>query len=337
MDFILRFVFLLSAGLAVAQPGSGRIDAKTRDQVIATALHRLDSGYVYLDVARKMAIDIRSRQARGEYRAFTSGPEFAHKLTEDLRAVSHDKHLHVDYSWEPVLEGHNGRTRERPESGTFGFDQVERLPGNIGYLDLTRLPFSDAAAKRAEEVMSSFAGSAAMIIDLRGNGGGRPAMEKLVASYLFGATPVHLDDLYFRSTGETQQLWTLADVPGRRMPDVDLYLLTSHRTFSGGEALAYDLQCLKRATVVGEVTGGGAHPGDEVRIGEHFTMFVPSGRPINPITKTDWEDVGVRPDIQVSEEKALKTAQLMALKKIASTHFDATIQQLISELEKDLK
>jgi len=180
-----------------------------------------------------------------------------------------------------------------------------------------------------------------VIVDLRQNGGGDPAMVQLIASYFFGTEPVHLNDLYFRPSDSTTQWWTLAYVPGRRMPTTDVYVLTSHRTFSAAEEFTYDLQNLKRATIVGEVTGGGAHPGDPERLSEHFMMFVPSGRAVNPVTKTDWEGTGVKPDVEVPAEKALKMANLMALKRAVQKTTDPIIKQrldaLIADLEKELR
>jgi hypothetical protein len=345
-------VALVAAGLAFAQPSSGQdsqIDAKTKDQVIDRALDALNRTYVFPEVAGKMADSIHERQRKGEYGTGTSPMEFAMKLTEDLRAVSHDLHLRVDYSHDPIPDRPPGalsredaeRMRKQMAFNNFGFEKLERLPGNIGYLDLRGFDPASIAGEKAVAAMNLLADSDALIFDLRQNRGGDPAMVQLIASYLFESEPVHLNDLYSRPSNSTQQWWTLAHVAGRRMPDADVYVLTSHRTFSAAEEFTYDLQNLKRATIVGEATGGGAHPGDDQRLNEHFMMFVPSGRAINPVTKTDWEGTGVKPDIAVPAEKALKTANLMALKKIVAKTPDARLKTrfegLIADLEKELK
>ena len=178
-------------------------------------------------------------------------------------------------------------------------------------------PTDFGAGETATAAMSFVANTDALIIDLRENGGGSPDMVALVCSYLFGAHPVHLNDLYFRPENSTHQWWTLPYVPGQRYENKPVYVLTSKRTFSAAEEFTYNLKSLKRATIVGETTGGGAHPGGPRRINEHFTMFLPSGRAINPVTKTNWEGTGVAPDVSVSAEKALNTAYLAALKTIA--------------------
>lgn len=143
----------------------------------------------------------------------------------------------------------------------------------------------------------------------RDNGGGSPGMVAFVSSYLFDKR-THLNDLWTRRTKETKQFWTRDTVPGRRFGGTKpVYVLTSAHTFSGAEEFTYNLKNLKRATIIGEVTGGGAHPVAGHRIDEHFMIGVPFTRAINPITHTNWEGVGVKPDIAVPANEALETAR----------------------------
>jgi hypothetical protein len=197
------------------------------------------------------------------------------------------------------------------------------MPGNIGYLDLRGFVDARMGAETASAAMNMLANADALIVDLRRNGGGDPAMVAFISSYLFGAEPVHLNDLYWREGDSTHQWWTLPYVPGKRFGDKKpVYVLTSKRTFSAAEEFTYNLKNLKRATIVGETTGGGAHPGGMRKVHEHFGMFVPGGRAINPISKTNWEGTGVKPDIDVPADHALKTAQVDALKKLLETAKD---------------
>jgi C-terminal processing protease CtpA/Prc len=145
--------------------------------------------------------------------------------------------------------------------------------------------------------MTFLASSDVVIFDMRQNGGGDPNMVAFITSYLFGPQPVHLNDFYNRRQNETRQSWTFPYVPGKRLSNKDIYILTSSRTFSGAEEFTYNLKHLKRATIVGEITGGGAHTVDTQRINDHFIIVVPSGRPINAVTKTDWEGIG-EPDVR---------------------------------------
>ena len=181
----------------------------------------------------------------------------------------------------------------------------------------------------------------AIIFDLRKNGGGDPAMVALICSYLFGPEPVHLNDLHWREgKGErVEEFWTLKDVAGKRYTGKDVYVLTSNYTFSGAEEFTYNLKNLKRATIIGETTGGGANPGGGNRLSEHFGVFIPTGRAVSPVTKTNWEGTGVEPDVKVPADQALKTAQLIALRKALDKTTDeelkGAIQREIDTLQKE--
>src|SRR5205809_3059773 len=312
-----------------AQPSDITLDAAARAEVIDGALKALNEAYVFPEVAKKMEEAIRARQRRKEYDGITSGRRFAQLLTEHLRAVSHDLHLGVNFIQQgppPPLPAPGGaqtlEERQRTIAGrqNFGFARVERLAGNIGYVDIRGFMGPALAGETATAAMTFLASTDAVLFDMRQNGGGDPTMVAFITSYLFGPRSVHLDDFYSRPTNETHPSWTLPYVPGRRLTNKDVYVLTSSRTFSGAEEFTYNLKHLKRATVVGETTGGGAHTVAGRRINNQFAINVPSGRPINAVTKTNWEGVGVEPDVKVSADNALKAAHLMALEKQQQAH-----------------
>lgn len=316
----------LAQGPSPDTPPDVTIDAATRTTVIESAIKSLNEAYVFPEVAKKMEQALRERLGKQEYDAITGGRAFAEKLTADLQAVSHDKHLRVRYNREAIPERQNAEepTAEEIEQfktflrqQNYGFEKIERLPGNIGYLDLRGFNPAEFASETGAAAMNFLANTDALIIDLRRNGGGDPAMVAFLTSYLFGAEPVHLNDLYFRPDDSTHQWWTLPHVPGKRFGDKkEVYVLTSKRTFSAAEEFTYNLKNLKRATIIGETTGGGAHPGGGRRLSAHFEMFVPTGRAINPISKTNWEGTGVEPDVKVPADQALKVAQVAALGKV---------------------
>ena len=215
----------------------------------------------------------------------------------------------------------------------FGFEKIERLQGNIGYIDLRGFSDPEAGVETVAAAMNFIGNTDALIFDLRQNGGGSPEMVALICSYLFGEKPVHLNSLYWRKGDKTDEFWTKASVAGKRYGETkDVYVLTSNRTFSGAEEFSYNLKNLKRATIIGETTGGGAHPGGMYRINDHFGAFVPIGRAISPITKTNWEGTGVEPDVKVPKELALKTAYLMALNKVAEKTADEQRKKALKEL-----
>ncbi len=339
----------LTAHTIAQAPPSGPdmiIDAATRTTVIDGTITALHDFYVYSEVAVKMADAIRQHQAQHDYDRITGARTFAETLTSDLQTVSHDKHLRVGYSANvlpppppsgaPPPEALE-RMRKMMGQINFGFERVERLAGNVGYLDLRAFAPPPLMGETAAATMAFLANTDAVIIDLRQNGGGSPDAVALMASYLVGPQPVRLNDIYDRPTGETRQFRTLPYVPGKRLVDQDVYLLTSARTFSAAEDFTYALKNLKRATIVGEITGGGAHPVGPHRLTDHFMIAVPSGRSISPITHTDWEGVGVEPDVRVRADQALATAHLMALEKRAPASTDPRMQQEIETAIQRLK
>jgi len=348
---MLCLITLFGVNVAAAQPEQPdlTIDAATRTQVIDAILKRLNDSYVFPDVAKKMEQSIRERVDKKEYDQITSAKQFSTTLTKDLQAVSNDKHLRVRYSHSPIPERGPRRepTAEEREQRkrdlnwmNHGFVKVERLRGNIGYLEFLNFADEELGADTVAASMNFVNGTDALIIDLRGNGGGNPAMVALICSYLFGPEPVHLNDLYWREGDRTDQFWTRKEVAGKRYLNKDVYVLTSKRTFSGAEEFTYNLKNLKRATIIGETTGGGAHPGGMFRLSANFGAFIPTGRAISPITKTNWEGTGVTPDVAVPAEQALVVARLMALKKsltsLANPDFKAGVQDEIDKLEKEL-
>lgn len=332
--FTLTIVTLLLA--AVVQPRSAEgqpprtprdttIDAATRAQIIDTLVARLDAGYVFPEKAAEMAKDIRARVARGDYNSLTSAIGFADTLTAHLQGVSHDKHLRVRYSDQPFPAGpqrpspeQEQQRRERMKADNYGIGRPERLDGNVAYLEIRTFGIPpDLIGEALSEAMSAVADADALIIDVRRNGGGSPYSVALITSYLFGPDTVHLNSLYWRPANRTDHFWTRASVPGKRFgPNKPVFVLTSRRTFSAAEEFTYNLQTRKRAVIVGDTTGGGAHPGGGQRLNDHYMVFVPSGRAINPITKINWEGTGVRPDIAVPSDQAREAAHRAALEKL---------------------
>jgi len=225
----------------------------------------------------------------------------------------------------PPMPGPSGPTPAQKEEmlkrmteRNFSIAKVEIMAGNIGYLDMRAFERASFAAPAITAAMTQLADSAALIIDMRQNGGGDPASVAFLASYLFDQR-THLNDLYWREGDRTEAFWTDPAVPGKHYGQKKkVYVLTGPRTFSGGEEFSYDLQQLKRATLVGATTGGGANPGGARLLTPYFGAFIPNGRAINPITNTSWEGIGVVPDIAVPVDDALATAYRLALAWVAS-------------------
>lgn len=300
------------------------LDSTTRAEMVDALAEAVALNYVDAALAEQMA--------NGAYDNYTDAAAFAAALSADLRAIYDDKHLIVaplllppsmDAAAPPPMPSAE-TMREQGRIGNFGFVAIERLPGNIGYLNLRTfapLALEDEPIARdaAAAAMCALVGSSAIIFDVRDNNGGDPRTVQFLLSYLFGDEPVHLNSIYNRVEDETTEFWTLADIPGDRMPDVPVYVLTSSATFSAAEEFAYDLQAQERATIVGEVTGGGANPVAGFPINGTLMATIPTGMAINPVTGTNWEGVGVHPDVAATATEALETAHLLALENLITS------------------
>jgi hypothetical protein len=308
-----------------AEPPDKVIDARMQSEIIDSVTQALNEIYVFPDVAEKMEKQLRRQYKKKAYKDITSLDEFAQKLTEDLQEISHDRHLWVRFAPDELLAQFMGDTLtdeakqselEEKRRDNFCFKEVKLLEGNIGYVDLRCFSEATNAGPTAVAAMNLLAYTDAIIFDLRENGGGSPSMIQLITSYFFHE-PVHLNSFYIRKTDSTKQFWTQASVQGPRMTDVDLYLLTSNYTFSGAEEFTYNLKNMERATIIGDTTGGGAHP-IEIKAFHNLNvgMSLPFGRAVNPVTGTNWEGTGIAPHIAVPQEQALDVAHLEALKKL---------------------
>jgi hypothetical protein len=275
--------------------------------------------YVFPGLGADLSQLLEDRLADGRYTPVPDEESLAATLTEELQSRGGDKHLRLRHSPSELPE----RGDEAAELAAMaawsertagGIARAERLDGNVGYLDLQPLLFPPSIAGEAvAAAMTLIAPADALLIDLRQCLGGDPGMVAMLCTYLFGAEPVHLIDMISRpaadGTAEVRQSWTMPFAPGRRFgPDKPVFVLTSGTTFSGGEELAYDLQQLGRATVVGERTRGGAHPVEGFRIRPHLQATIPIARSLSPVSGGNWEGTGVLPDIPVAASDALDAA-----------------------------
>lgn len=331
----------------LASPGV--VNAENRAQIIESTLKQFNERYVFPDIAKEMEKAIRERIQRKEYDNITSAEAFAKKLTADLQAVSRDKHIEVRYSDKPLSPSGNRQDSTPAQMDALllkwsrsnhGFAKVEHLPGNIGYFKLRSFHFVKYGAEKVTATMNLLADTESLIIDLRDNTGGTPEMVTLITSYLMGPEPVLLNTARFRIRDRREETWTLKNIPGKRYTGKNVYILINKSTSSAGEAFAYDLKALKRATIIGETTGGLANLSDWIPISQHFELSIPIAQITNPITKTNWEGVGVKPDIDVPAEMALKTAHVVALKQLLEKNTDeeykTTLRKNIETAQKEL-
>ncbi|MHC4094309.1 MAG: S41 family peptidase [Planctomycetota bacterium] len=293
-----------------------RLDDDRRERLVNRIADELARGYIFEDVGQAMAEDIRNRLANGEYDAIEYSYPFAQRLTDDLRAICHDKHLRVIPRIPMTRRGERGSRASdlapRPEEN-YGFSKVEVLPDNVGYIKLHSFEGSRDARPTAAAAMAFVANTDALIFDVTENGGGSPNMINFLCGYLFDKR-VHLNTFHNRAQGAVSHTYSEENVPGKHYgQDKPVYVLTSGYTFSGAEEFTYDLKHLERATVVGETTGGGAHPVTFLTLNKYFILKIPHGRAVNPVTKTNWEGAGVTPHVEVPADKAKENAYRLAL------------------------
>ncbi len=326
----MRTILLVPLLLASLAPDArAEVDEATRKAVIAELGAKVRDIYLFPDKARQIVERLNAREQSGAYRSATDLGAFAAMLTEDLRQPTGDKHLGVRYQARPMPpETDSGPAKRGPtpeqerqmgvfmKSRNYDIRKVETLPGNIGYIDLRGFAPASAAKPALSAMMSLVADTDALIVDLRNNGGGDPHAVAFMSSYLFDKR-THLNDMFWRDGDRTEAYWTEEDVPGKKFGGAKkIYVLTSKKTFSGAEEFSYNLQQLRRGVIVGETTGGGAHPGGVHRVHQHMAAFIPEGRAVNPISKTNWEGSGVVPDVKVDAEEALRTAERLALTEL---------------------
>jgi len=330
---LLEFTYDEPGAPRISVPDDGSLAAEQLSgrEIVTKALELLRANYVFPDQAEQASTAIEAKLEAGEYDHLDE-VTLTEQLTRDLQEITGDKHLRVVLGGGPGPGPHRQRVpepkepedhetrrlvmRRRGRLDNFGIRQVERLDGNVGYLDVRRVAMPANAGPAIGAAMELVAGTYALILDLRQNHGGSPEGVVVWCSYLLDERPTHLNDIFHADTGETRQFWALPYVPGTRYTERPVYVLTSGQTFSGGEDFAYTLQALGRATVVGETTGGGAHPTRGFPISAAVHIGIPFARSINPVTGTNWQGTGVVPDVAVPEAQARDTAYAKALEHV---------------------
>jgi Peptidase family S41/PASTA domain/N-terminal domain of Peptidase_S41 in eukaryotic IRBP len=310
-----------AAVISVPDDGSLAAEQPASRDIAVRALALLRENYVFPELAEQVATAVEARLAAGEYDNLDE-ITLTELLTSHLQEASGDRHLGVRLGGGPGdgepadHEAMRLKMRQMGRLDNFGIHRVERLEGNVGYLDLRRIALPENAGPAVAAAMELVGGTYALIIDLRGNGGGSPDGVALWCSYLLPEQPAHLGDIFHADTGETRQFWSLPYLPGSRYLNRPVYVLTSARTFSGGEDIGYTLQALGRAEVIGETTGGGAHPTRPFPVSAAVHIAIPFARSVNPVTGTNWQGTGVIPGTQVPADEAYPTAYAKALRHV---------------------
>ncbi|MET9889096.1 S41 family peptidase [Streptomyces sp. NPDC006465] len=289
--------------------------------VIDETARLLTEHYVFPQTAEQLADLLRRRLAEGTYDV-DSAEELGRLVTADLQSVNGDRHLRLAYHAEPVPPEKGAAAlaamRRNFDTSLGGAPRVELLEGGVAVVELAPTLFPlEWAAEPLGAALTLASSARALILDLRANLGGDPDTVAFVCSYLLDDR-THLNTMHWREGERNDQSWSLPHVPGARFGGTKpLYVLCSNRTFSAAEELTYDLQQLGRAVVVGERTGGGAHPREGWTVHPHLEATIPVGRSVNPVSGTNWEGTGVQPDITCAAADSLDRAHALALARLA--------------------
>jgi len=316
-----------------------------KEEVVDNLSMLMNDFYIYPEVAKETELHLKAQLNLGYFDQYENNDSFAQALTSVVQSVNKDKHMRVR-AQRPYKAPENTierKTEERMEqinrfrSFNHGFKELKILEGNVAYLDLRGFAGMEGAKEIADSYMKLMSNADAVIIDLSNNGGGSPKMVQYLCSYFFDEV-LHLNSLHYRQDNRVDEFWTLEEVDGKKMADVPLFVITAEYTFSGAEEFSYNMQTQQRATLVGQTSGGGANPGGSRRINDKLSVFIPTGRAENPITKTSWEGVGVIPEVPCEVGESLDKAHALAkeaaeeFRKAKHDSYQALYQELVASI-----
>jgi len=308
---------LVAATLLATPAAAAELTPAAAGEVLDQIGKGLDT-YIFPDVARRAQASLKAHRA--EFLELETRQAFAAAVSKDLYATTHDKHLKV--SVETMDAGRGARLSEEQQTLVdrrlaYGMSAIRRLPANIGYMKLSYLEQSDEGVRLIDTLISLLKDSDALIIDLRGNHGGGGGSDEELVGHLFKTRAPMVKITWRNDDGSVVENQREPSAPstGPLYADKPVYVLIDKHTFSAAEGLAYHLQAMKRAVLVGETSGGGANPANRpVPLRYGFRVFIPNGHVVHPVTHANWEGVGVIPDVQTAPDQALTAAYALALK-----------------------
>jgi C-terminal processing protease CtpA/Prc len=297
-------------------------DLKERNKQILEIADKINKYYIFEDVANQLSKKLKSEIELKTFNDFTDA-EFAKALSTYLTTNGNDLHFNVLYR--PAKEEEKKAVNEKEmlkkydfinKQWNYGFEKVTRLDGNIGYIEYTGFPEGNKSAEHILDATMSFVSNTnALIIDLRNNQGGDGKMVELFLSYFFDKK-IKLSEGYTRYNNKTTSSYTMQNVKGKKYLNKPVYILVNNKTISAAEALAYNLQQNKIATIIGDKTYGAANPVKVFFIGNKYHLFIPISIEKNSITNTNWEHKGIDADVKISSEKAFIRTQIIALENL---------------------
>jgi len=321
------------------------LDNNGIEEIIKELSKKIENYYVFPETAKKISKFLLDKLEKGLYYGITDPVHFERVLSNDMVEISNDKHFYLEY--DPSMAQSQLKKMKKADNDfeddfiefksnlyyeqyrNYHIIKAERLPGNIGYIKLNDFPPAEFAGEVIIGAFKLLTNSNAFIFDIRNNGGGYPSLVALIISHLIEPSSKLLTSIYERKSNRHFQNWTAPYIPGKRFPNIPVYVLTSRRTASAAEEFTYVLKMMGRATIVGENTRGAANPVDIFPILDKFVIWLPIGTPTNPISKDNWEGKGVSPDYEIPQEKALEKAHMLAFDKISKNIDEKEIQRMI--------
>ena len=329
--FYIRYLFLLCLLFysTLTKGQDFKLNEKLRNETVNQIALMLEEKYVLPEIGKKYAEQLKSKLKSGEYNKINKPDLLVNKIISDLNEIQKDKHLDIRFNPDyiqrvknrPSVSEEDQITEQqdkihREHNRNYGFRELKILPGNIGYLRFDEFP-SERAAGTIISAFRFLQYTDAIMIDLRFNDGGNPEIVSFIAGYFFTDDyPTEFSSIYNRILDKKFTYKTPLYLPGSRLTETDLFILVGQETFSAAEAFAYDFKHLNRATIVGQNTAGGAHAANTFIVNDYFIIQIPFARAISPVTNSNWEGVGVEPDIKCESEKAFQTAYKNVLEKI---------------------
>lgn len=335
------FLFLVLCFLTIQSIKSQELSNNQKKKLITSVSDLLVKNYVFEDDATAVSAFLNNNFKNGKYKSVNDTQKFIDLIVSDIRSINNDQHLDI-YFLSNKKRSQGSKTtlptsllEERGAKNNYGIKEIKVLDGNIGYLNISNFSLSDYfdEAKKTFKSSMNFVGNTdALILDMRNNPGGSNDLTIFLLSYFFSKENKHLWDVFDKPSNKTTKYYT-DTIKQNKYVDKPVFILLNSNSFSAPEAFAYSLKHYGKAKVIGEKSYGGAHPTLVFKIDEEFSVQIPTSRIINPITNTDWEQKGVIPDIQSSSDKALVTAQIMALEKLNENQPKEEYQTFIKSLK----
>lgn len=349
LAIVMLLIALFYKQTSFGQNPESKMNSNQIKLLVDSLCRAMNRTYIFPDKANLICNKLKVELKKGAYNKAKNKYELGLLLSDDMQSVFKDGHLSIRFDpqyaseletpWPKMTETERQQQYERDlkgaQEGNFAFKKTERLSGNIGYVRWDGfVPIVDEAKSTIDAAFKFVSNCRAIIIDMRYNGGGSPEMVLQIQNYFFDKK-MTMNEIIYRNN-DTLKRYTDPTKTDFKL-NMPVYILTSRRSFSAAEDFTFGLQYNKRAIIVGDTTGGGAHPTSSNSMGQGFVAFIPVAR--SPIEK-DWEGKGIIPNVAVPSEQALTKAQMLIFNEMLSTTEDERIKSMckwnINSLQSEL-